>query len=127
MCISNLLSAMPGWYLWAMILLSAYYAFRGVKEKMLGNALQNSKTPKSLFYCIVVDYIQEALFKVIFTVSGFIALFAANHICSLVNPVKDMSAGTAVIVVFLFVWGITGVSGYLTFLVITGKYPGSGN
>jgi len=74
--------------------------------------------PKShyLLYSII-------LFKVVFTVSGFMALFIANYIFSSLKSVNDIGAGTAILLIFLIIWGITGVSGYLTFLIVSGKFP----
>ena len=73
---------------------------------------------------VMILYIQEVLFKVTFTASGFLALSFAYNIFTSLPSLSDIGAGTAVLLVFLFVWGITGVSGYLTFLIVSGRFPG---
>jgi hypothetical protein len=79
--------------------------------------------PLSQAQKVIISYIQEFLFKVVFTVSGFMALFIANYIFSSLKSVNDIGAGTAILLIFLIIWGITGVSGYLTFLIVSGKFP----
>ena len=121
MCIYDIICTMPRWYLLIIVIFSLFYAIRGVMEKQLllaGKTL--SRTQR-----VMIEYIQEFLFKVIFTVSGFLALFIADRIFAALGSLRDISAGTAVILVFLFIWGVLGVSGYLTFLIIRGKFPAS--
>lgn len=120
MSISDIIMKMPWWYLLILTVFSLYYAIRGIMEHMAIYAQQGtySKVQK-----IIIGYIQEFLFKVIFTVSGFMALFIANYIFSSLKSVNDISAATAVLLIFLIFWGITGVSGYLTFLIVSGKFP----
>jgi membrane-bound ClpP family serine protease len=77
-------------------------------------------------YKVIYSYIQEILFKFIFTVSGFVALLVANYIFSSLKSISDIGVGTAIILVFLIIWGISGVSGYLTFLIVYGKFPITG-
>jgi len=121
MCIYDIVCTMPWWYLWIIALFSLYYAIRGVMEKQL---LLAGK-PLNRIQRVMIEYIQEFLFKVIFTASGFVALFIADRIFAALGTLKDISSGTAVILIFLLVWGVLGVSGYLTFFIIRGKLPGS--
>jgi membrane-bound ClpP family serine protease len=111
---------MPRWYLVMLIIFSLYYAGRGIMYQI---ARPDAKIPYSKTQKIVIDYIQEFLFKVIFTASGFVALFIANYVFLSLGSLQNISAGTAVLLIFLIVWGITGVSGYLTLLIISGKFP----
>jgi hypothetical protein len=73
---------------------------------------------------VKLGYIQEFLFKIIFTASSFLSLAIAYGIFSSIQSPADISAGTAVLLVFLFVWGVLGLSGYLTGLILAGKFPG---
>jgi len=121
MSMIDVVVTMPRWYLVMLIIFSLYYAVRGImyEEK----ALTAAKTPYSKTQKIVIVYIQEFLFKVIFTASSFLALLIANYVFLSLGSLQNISAGTAVLLIFLIVWGITGVSGYLTFLIISGKFP----
>lgn len=119
MSISDIITKMPRFYLLAIILFSLYYAIRGIMEKKILNADKNL----SCFQKIMIEYIQEFLFKVTFTISGFVALLIANYILSSLQSFNQISTGTAVFLIFLFIWGTLGVSGYLTFLIIRGKFP----
>ncbi len=120
MPICEFLSAMPWWYYVTLILFSMYYAIRGVVFEIASYA----KAPYSKAQKVIIFYIQEVLFKIIFTASAFLSLAIAYHMFSSLKSLNDISAGTAVLLVFLFVWGITGLSGYLTGLILSGKFPG---
>ena len=121
MPITDILMKMPGWYILIIIVFSLYYAVRGIIEQVV----LHDKKPLRLTINMILFYIQEFLFKVIFTISAFIALFAANYIFSSVGSFDNISIGTSVLLIFLIIWGISGASGYLTFLIITGKLPGT--
>jgi hypothetical protein len=120
MQISELLSTMPWWYYVAMFLFSLYFAIRGVMYESLNYA----KAPLNKKQKVIIFYVQEIIFKIVFTVSSFYALAIAYHIYSSLKSLNDISAGTAVLLVFLFVWGVIGLSGYLTGLILAGKFPG---
>ena len=118
MSITDIIMKMPCWYFFIMILFSLYYAIRGIVwEKVKGD--------KNLtqFQKVIISYIQEFLFKVVCTISGFMALFIANYIFSSLKSINEIEAGTAVLLIFLFIWGITGVTGYLTHLIVLGRFP----
>jgi len=108
------------WYILAAVVFSLYYAIRAVIEASTKSG--NDKYTKA--QKIFVVYTQEFLFKLIFTISGFFALSLAYNIFTSLKSLNDISAGVVVLLVFLFIWGVTGVSGYLTFLVVSGKFPG---
>lgn len=112
---------MPCWYILSLIFLSLYYSIRGVMEQY-NKHKDNNKLNQ--YQKIFVHYIQDFLFKAIVTVSGFISLFVANYIFSSLKSINDIGTGTAVLLIFLIIWGICGISGYLTFLIVRGKFPG---
>lgn len=119
MAIAEIVMNMPPWYFLMLILFSLYYAIRGIMEQKFVNA----ESPLGLIQKFMIFYVQEFLFKVILTASGFMALFIANYIFSSLKSLNDIGTGTAILLIFLIVWGITGVSGYLTFLIVSGKFP----
>jgi hypothetical protein len=126
MSITDIILNMPRWYFVTMILFSLFYASRGVMAQMREYSKKEGNSKKedtSLVFRIVYSYIQEILFKVTFTTSSFIALLTANHIFSSVKSVSEIGSGTAIILVFLIIWSISGISGYLTLMVVSGKFP----
>jgi len=120
MSITDIIMKIPFWYFLIMIVFSLYYAIRGVLEWTV-NA--NYEKLDSRLKRIIYYYVQEILFKIIFTVSGFMALLVANYIFSSVKSISEIGVGAAIILIFLIIWGISGVSGYLTFLIVSGKFP----
>ena len=120
MSIGELFWTMPWWYYVALILFSLYYAIRGVVEQNI----IHKKSPYSMTQKVIVFYIQEFLFKTVFTVSSFMSLAIVYKIFSSLKSLNDISAGTSVLLIFLFVWGVLGLSGYLTGLILAGKFPG---
>jgi hypothetical protein len=122
MSMLDLIGKMPFWYFLVMVLFSLFYAVRGVMAEMQHYAT-NKQKEYSLAFKIVYSYIQEILFKIIFTASGFIALLIANYIFSPVKSINEIGAGMALLLIFLIIWGVTGVSGYLTLLIVSGRFP----
>jgi hypothetical protein len=119
MSIVDIIMTMPWWYLLILIVFSLYYATRGIMEQMVSHA----EGPYNTVQKVIIAYVQEFLFKVIFTASGFMALFIANYIFLSLKSFNEIGAGTAILLIFLFIWGISGVSGYLTFLIVSGRFP----
>jgi hypothetical protein len=120
MCITNIIQNTPWWYWGIMIVLSFYYAYRGLLSEMHKYALKHDV---SRHFKIVYAYIQEILFKLITTASSFTALLIANELFSSLDSINDIGVGTAIILIFLFIWGVMGITGYLTYLVVSGKLP----
>ncbi|MBA7491351.1 hypothetical protein ES702_01896 [subsurface metagenome] len=120
MPVIEILAKMPWWYILIIFVFSLYYAIRGLMDKQI----QCAEDTLSQAQKVIIHYIQEVLFKVIVTISSFIALFIANYIFSSIESVNDIGAGTAVLLIFLIIWGISGASGYLTHLIVSGKLPG---
>lgn len=118
MSIANIVMQMPWYYFLIPILFSLYYAIRGIVYWKVYGDKNLTQTQK-----VIIEYIQEFLFKVVCTISGFTALVIANYIFSSLKSINDIGVGTAVLLIFLFIWGITGASGYLTHLIVLGKLP----
>ena len=120
MSITEIILKMPCWYLLIMIIFSLYYSIRGVLEwTVIGDHKIFNSLPKRVIYY----YIQEILFKCIFTASSFIALLIVNYIFSTVKSINEIGVGTAIILIFLISWGVSGISGYLTYLIVSGRFP----
>jgi uncharacterized membrane protein YbhN (UPF0104 family) len=120
MSVLDITMNMPWWYWLVLVVFSLYYAVRGIIEQKISHRGDQrfSQTEKVIYF-----YIQEFLFKVIITTSGFIALSTANYIFLSLKSPSDIGAGTAVLLIFLIFWGVTGISGYLTLLIVSGKFP----
>lgn len=144
MDILKILADMPWQYIAAMVALSAYYAWRGVRYVSLYQIPApntNFSTPTASGSTAAATYnvqttnlatvdrwgiwlIQEIVFKVVITISSFCSLYIAYRLSKMV-VLTDLKDGTAILLVFLFLWGVLGLSGYLTHLIQTGKFPGS--
>jgi len=117
---NEIIIKMPCWYILLAVLFSLYYAIRGVVEQKVINIIVTiSATEKTIIF-----YIQDFLFKFIITMSSFVALFAANYIFPSKTEINSISIGHIILLIFLFVWGIIGASGYLTLFISRGKIPG---
>jgi hypothetical protein len=122
MSFEDFLTKIPGWYWWLTIIFSVYYAYRDVLEHKTGKC--KDANDLKMHEKIIIFYIQGVLFKVIITISSFLALFLAKYIFSSLTSFSEISAGTGVLLVFLFLWGIIGACGYLTLFISRGKVPG---
>jgi len=98
--------------------LSIYYAVRGIiynryyRDKV--NATTNWK------YIIVGD-IQEGLFQFITTISSFFALAIAYGIFKTIEDFSKITSGTSALLVSLALWGIIGIGGWLTEIILRTK------
>jgi hypothetical protein len=112
---------MPCWYQAIIILFSLYYAIRGVMYRYNLKSEYTDRTKYEILFRVIIDYIQEFLFKVIITVSSFVALYIDYCILLKIESPSKIDAGTGIIIIFLFVLGVIGASGYLTHLILLGK------
>jgi len=119
MSIIDIIIKMPCWYVVIMIIFTLFYTIRGVVYFKVFGTGDLSRIQK-----LIIEYIQEVLFKVIITISSFISLYLSFYILSLQKePFNEISTGTSTLIIFLFMWGIIGISGYLTHLITVGKLP----
>ena len=141
MSIIDTIMEVPWLYILLIILLSWFYAFREVRERKMrlsNDAKENArkiakenhtdkdaiKYAKEYGNKFVIFYVRDFLSQFICTISSFVALFIANNIFSKIESFKDISAGTAILLIFLIILGITGASGYLQYLIVSGKFMG---
>ncbi|MBT3227163.1 MAG: hypothetical protein HN580_24155 [Deltaproteobacteria bacterium] len=116
----------PCWYWTIAFIFGVFYSFRGIVEKMImiaNNQLYLSNQIET-WQKVVIIYIQEVILKFLITISSFIAFYVACEIFPSPNQIDSVSPGKAVILIFLFVWGIIGICGYLSFFITRGKIPG---
>lgn len=126
MSIIDFIKNMTWQYVSILILFSLYY---GIREVMVRNRFpeddeKNGKANPFIWKRVTFYYFSDFLSQVIFTISSFIALFIANDVFSKLKSFNDISAGTALLLIFLIIWGITGASGYLQYLIVSGKFRG---
>ena len=123
MTFSGILKTIPDWYWVVSVIVASFYSARGVIEQRVIQKqwLEGAATWYERYFII---YIQEILFKFIATISGFISLYLFGYIFPPLDELKNISSGMSLLLIFLFVWGITGIAGYLTLFISRGKIPG---
>jgi hypothetical protein len=119
---------MPCWYVLILIVFSLFYAIREIMERIIRLSNDGKKNNKKDIITtqerVIIYYVRDFLSQVIFTSSSFIALFIANDIFSSLKSFNDISSGTAILLIFLIIWGIAGASGYLGYIIVAGKFRG---
>ena len=115
-----MLRDMPYWYIILAILLSVYQAYRGFTfQWKFANKETYSKAERVLLLCLA-DMISYFLL----TLVGFISLFIAYHVYSQVSGFSELQVGSALLLIFLILFGILGITGQLLSLLQQGKFPG---
>jgi hypothetical protein len=117
-------SAIPNWY-WAIALIvSLYHAYRGGRwQWLIGKQKQPFEMSKTDI--VILRCVEDGFFYFICSISGFLSLRASIHFFDgLLIQHKAGDAGTSVLAAFLFLVGIVGVSGQLSYLTQLGKIPG---
>jgi len=125
--LSEILMSMPCWYLFIALLICLYHGVRGIVEHSVyyeqgRSYLNHGSSQISTTKKIIILYIQDFLFKFITVMSGFVALFIAMKIFPSSAEINNIGIGNAMLIIFLFVWGILGVGGPLTRLIVEGKF-----
>jgi hypothetical protein len=118
MLLSDIISVPPYWYIFVTFIFAIYFSYRGIWE-WVDIADQSWSWWKKLIRL----YIQEFIFKFIITISSFGGLFVGYRILLSIKSLGEIGTGTAALLIFLFVWGIIGVCGYLTHIIASGKFP----
>lgn len=135
MSIIDFIMKMPCWYVLILTLFSFFYGIREIIErktirlpkeanKEAKEAINEKREPVIVSNTkkIIIYYVRDFLSQSTFTISSFIALFIANYIFSSIESFKDISGGTAILLIFLIIWGVTGGSGYLGYIIVAGKF-----
>jgi hypothetical protein len=128
MYIIDIINKMPIWYVLILIQFSLFYGIREIIERQIRLSNDGKKNNKNDNLTtqerVIIYYVRDFLSQVIFTISSFIALFIANDIFSSLKSFNDISTSTAILFIFLIIWGITGASGYLQYVIVAGKFKG---
>jgi len=119
------LKTIPYWYWIIAVIFSVFYSVRGVIEKKIlleqGKFYLSNQINKLQEMIIIV--IQEVIFKFVVTMSGFVTFFIACYTFPPATQINSIGTGKVILLIFLFIWGITGICGYLTFFISRGKIP----
>jgi hypothetical protein len=118
----------PIWY-WAIaLLLSSYYAYRGVVGNWIAQRAQTESRPAELKLSnriiISVFCLHDGLFHFLSSIAGFCALFVANDLYEALVAGPTFDAARSVLLVFAFLFGLIGATGQLPQLILQGKVPG---
>jgi len=127
MPIMNCIYDIPLLYIVVMISFSLYYAIRDLFEQSVYlKSAEKDQSSNKLTKCekIIILYMQGFLFKFVTVISSFIALWVGYKILLSLKSFDNIGVGTAILLVFLFAWGIIGAGGYLTAYISQGKLPG---
>ena len=109
---------------WSVALISSiYFGIRGVLITI--RSLDEKAKKRSKFERVFIQYLQGFILNFSCAIAGFIALFAVIKIADLVQDFAKIQAGTAVLVTFLSLVAITGISGILPELLYHGKIFGT--
>lgn len=129
---------MPWWFFLVALVVSAYQSYRGFLFQMIftkpmankqnKRSKSEEKTSEHVWThseTVILRCVADALLYLITTFSGFLAIYGANNILSRVGDIRNISGGTASVVIFMLLYGILGISGQLPHLLQQGKFPWS--
>ena len=97
------------------IIVSVYQGYRGFMFQYL-SAQEPFKNQKIPLLCI-----SDAIFYTSSCASGFIAIYFAYNLSIQLPDPSNIAVGTSVLLIFLSVFGLLGVTGQLPFLIQQGK------
>ena len=116
------LSDVPYWYIAVAILVSAYQAYRGFMfQWILANEEIWTKPQRVVLLCLA-----DTIFYLLCTLAGFVSLFLVYHLTNQLSFFSQLQVGSALLLIFLILFGILGVTGQLPHLLQQGKFPGVG-
>lgn len=118
----TILNDMPCWYIVLAALLSVYQAYRGFMFQWIGANKEVYTKPQRVMLLCLADMISYFLL----TVAGFVSLFIVYRIYSLISVFSELQVGSALLLIFLILFGILGITGQLLSLLQQGKFPGTG-
>ena len=105
------------------VVFTLYQGARGFMfQWYLAKAPFESTVRKVLLLCIA-----DAILYVIASAAGFVAVWIAFFLSVEVRGITELSGGAAALLIFLWVFGLLGISGQLPHLIQQGKLlPGKG-
>ncbi len=118
--VMDLLNQPQYWYFAMGTVWSIFQGVRGVVETRLDNPQAGAWKP---WERIVVLYIHDFALRFICTMAGFLSLYMAVILFNEIIPDGELSAGDSLLLLFLFLIGVTGVVGQLHSVILIGKRP----
>jgi len=101
------------------IILTIYYASRAPFIQ----SHYHGKDGWSRFELLYVLYVQDIIYNVVCSVSGFLSIYALSRFFQSTGDLANLSGGSSVAAIFLALLGLTGASGQLPFLLTHGRFP----
>jgi membrane-bound ClpP family serine protease len=109
----------PCWYVVFTLIFALFHAVRGaIGQTYLNPSME--KLPKS-WQKVVVFYVHDFLLHFVCTVFGFICLLIAFRLAG--GGLSQLTASASLLMVFLALVGLAGVTGQLAVLISLGKLP----
>ncbi len=115
----NELSNIPCWYIALTVVFSIFHAIRGA----IGQTYLNPSIkllPKT-WQKAVVFYAHDCLLHIICTAFGFVCLLLAFRLAQ--TGLQQLSASASLLLAFLALVGLAGITGQLATLLLLGKLP----
>jgi hypothetical protein len=113
------LSDVPRWYLVVAVLYSCYQGYRGFMLQWIwGRKVNVTKTQRVVLLCL-----SDMISYFLCTLVGFASLFMAYRFTSRASVLSKLDIGSSLLLIFLVLLGILGVTGQLLYLIQQGKLP----
>ncbi len=106
------------------IVMSTYYGVRGVVIEM--RATGDGVWPPG-WQKVFVHYAHTFILNTFGSFAGFVALLLASHVYEQLSPPRQLETGTAILLGFLALVAITGMTGILPEMLYRGRLFGSGS
>ena len=120
-------STHSNWFWLIAFVVTAYHATRAVfhqirwrEDENTGRAARNLK-PWSLAEQVFIHRIHDALFHVVCSMGGFLAVHTFARVFNAIGSLSEIGAGTAILMSFLALVGLAGVAGVLPQILLYGK------
>jgi hypothetical protein len=113
------LATIPCWYAILTAAVTVFHVVRGA----IGHTYLNPavKTLPKFWQKLIVFYIHDFLLHLVCTVFGFFFLYVAFTLAQ--TGLQQLSASATLLLAFLTLVGLAGVTGQLAVLLLSGKLP----
>jgi hypothetical protein len=107
--------------------LSLYYGIRGgiIQVHIVGDEnvsrINNKLKPWEKWERNIVHCIQDVIYNFVGGLSGFAALYVECKIFIGIKDLSNISTGTALVIVFLSIFSVVGISGVMPPILLHGK------
>lgn len=113
------------WYIFIAIVTSLYYGSRGPLIQNHNQKGRDKKKNWSGFGLVYVLCIQDFFFNFVCSLAGFISLYLLCVMVPSLGDISKIAAGTGILMVFLALIAISGISGQLPSMLARGRFPKS--